>query len=199
MWRKLPDFRAEKKVSNPVTSVAVMVFSVPYLLDLIFWKYFERGEGGYSHKVWWLAAANLSRSRQNSSKSSKLQPNSTKPINIRLNPSKSSCTPLGCTPHKTLGCTLPRPTEYLPYFVYRMGLVWKFLPHLGGTHGEANRDRPIQNYRIDAFWKNLQPKSHRTGPFSNDSRHQNDYMQLFLFSGINVLKITKITITCFDP
>ena len=29
MWRKLPDFRAEKKVQNPVTSVAVMVFSVP--------------------------------------------------------------------------------------------------------------------------------------------------------------------------
>ena len=29
MWRKLPDFRAEKKAQNPVTSLAVMVFSVP--------------------------------------------------------------------------------------------------------------------------------------------------------------------------
>ena len=26
MWRKLPDFRAEKKAQNPVTSLAVMVF-----------------------------------------------------------------------------------------------------------------------------------------------------------------------------
>ena len=29
MWRKLLDFRAEKKAQNPVTSLAVMVFSVP--------------------------------------------------------------------------------------------------------------------------------------------------------------------------
>ena len=29
MWRKLPDFRVEKKAQNPVTSLAVMVFSVP--------------------------------------------------------------------------------------------------------------------------------------------------------------------------
>ena len=28
MWRKLPDFRAEKKTQSPVTSVAVMAFSV---------------------------------------------------------------------------------------------------------------------------------------------------------------------------
>ena len=28
-WRKLPDFRAEKKAQNPVTSLAVMVSSVP--------------------------------------------------------------------------------------------------------------------------------------------------------------------------
>ena len=31
MRRKLPDFRAEKKAQNPVTSLAVMVFSVPML------------------------------------------------------------------------------------------------------------------------------------------------------------------------
>ena len=29
MWRQLPDLRAEKKAQNPVTSLAVMVFSVP--------------------------------------------------------------------------------------------------------------------------------------------------------------------------
>ena len=29
MWRKLPDFRAEKKAWDPVTSLAVMVSSVP--------------------------------------------------------------------------------------------------------------------------------------------------------------------------
>ena len=29
MLRKLPDFRVEKKAQNPVTSLAVMVFSVP--------------------------------------------------------------------------------------------------------------------------------------------------------------------------
>ena len=29
MWRKLPDFQVEKKAQNAVTSLAVMVFSVP--------------------------------------------------------------------------------------------------------------------------------------------------------------------------
>ena len=29
LWRKLPDFRAEKKTQNFVTCLAVMVFSVP--------------------------------------------------------------------------------------------------------------------------------------------------------------------------
>ena len=29
MWRKLPDFQAEKKAQDPVTSVAVMVFFGP--------------------------------------------------------------------------------------------------------------------------------------------------------------------------
>ena len=29
MWRKLPDFRVEKKAQNPVTSLAVMVLLVP--------------------------------------------------------------------------------------------------------------------------------------------------------------------------
>ena len=29
MWRKLPDFRAEKKAQNPVMSLAVVVVSVP--------------------------------------------------------------------------------------------------------------------------------------------------------------------------
>ena len=28
MWRKLPDVQAEKKVQNPVTSLAVTAFSV---------------------------------------------------------------------------------------------------------------------------------------------------------------------------
>ena len=29
MWRKLPNFQVEKEAQNPVTSQAVMVFSVP--------------------------------------------------------------------------------------------------------------------------------------------------------------------------
>ena len=36
MWRKSPDFRAEKKAQNPVTSLAVMFFSVPILDRQIF-------------------------------------------------------------------------------------------------------------------------------------------------------------------
>ena len=35
-------------------------------------------------------------------------------------------------------------------------------------------------------------------PITNYPRHHNDYMQLFLFSGINFLMIT-ITITLFNP
>ena len=42
MWRKLPDFKEEKEAQNPVTSLAVTVFSVP-----------RRGPEKGSMKVFW--------------------------------------------------------------------------------------------------------------------------------------------------
>ena len=46
MWRKLPNFQAEKRAQNPVTSLAVMVFSVPTIEIAEDWLQIFHMEGG---------------------------------------------------------------------------------------------------------------------------------------------------------
>ena len=50
MWRKLPDFQAEKRAQNPVTSVAVMVFSVPNIVNSVHTRCIVK-TGGFTRGV----------------------------------------------------------------------------------------------------------------------------------------------------
>ena len=69
------------------------------------------------------------------------------------------------------------------------------------ARGRGSQSYPLANYPFS-----FSPKGRRKAcqkdliqwAFEGYPRHQNDYMQLFLLSGINFLKII-ITITFFNP